>query len=98
MCITEIGRDFINYHIKNGTTHKIFNQDRNKIKMDDSNVREEIIFRGRSKETGEWVEGNYHHNIRKGSWHGVSPKETNEMTEIYRESLQIKSFNGWEDI
>lgn len=59
----------------------------------------EIIFRGRSKETGEWVEGNYHHNRRKGEYHSISPKETNEEVRIYRESLQMKNYNNeWEDV
>lgn len=56
--------------------------------------RREIVFRGRSKATGEWVEGNYHHNIRKGCWHGISPKDTNEMVEIYRDSLELKTYDG----
>lgn len=59
----------------------------------------EIIFRGRSKETGEWVEGNYHHNIRKWEYHSIAPKETNIETKIYRESLQIKNYmDEWEEI
>lgn len=54
----------------------------------------EIIFRGRSIETGKWKEGNYHHNVRKGEWHGISEKLTNETYKIYRESLQIKDEEG----
>lgn len=59
----------------------------------------EIVFRARSKETGEWVEGNYHHNTRKGEAHYVSPKATNEEILVYRESLQMKIWNGeWRDM
>lgn len=62
-------------------------------------MRKEIIFRARSKEDGRWVEGNYHHNLRKGEYHFISPKETNENIEVYRESLQIKNYlDKWEDI
>lgn len=62
-------------------------------------MRREIIFRARSKETGEWIEGNYHHNIRKGEYHSISPKETNEGHRVYRESLQMKNYNNeWEDV
>lgn len=64
----------------------------NKLNM--SATQREIIFRGRSKETGEWVEGNYHHNIRKGTWHSISPKDTNEPVMIYRESLEMKDWDG----
>lgn len=59
----------------------------------------EIIFRGRRKDNGEWIEGNYHHNIRKGTWHGITNKESNETHVIYRESLQLKDLDGeFEDI
>jgi hypothetical protein len=59
----------------------------------------EIIFRARSKETGEWVEGNYHHNKRKGEFHAISPKDTNEMVYVYRESLQMKDWDSnWIDV
>lgn len=64
----------------------------------------EILFRARRKDNGEWVEGNYHHNIRKGERHTISPKETNEDFEIYRESLQIQNYRiefldmEWNDI
>lgn len=62
-------------------------------------MEREIIFRARRKDTGEWVEGNYHHNLRKGEFHSVSPKSTNESHEVYRESLQMKNHIGeWEDI
>ena len=59
----------------------------------------EIIFRGRKKDTGEWVEGNYFHNIRKGESHSIFDKESNIDYEIYRESLQMKGYNGeWEQV
>lgn len=54
----------------------------------------EIIFRARSKETGEWVVGNYHHNKRKGEFHSISPKDTNETIVVYRESLQMLDYDG----
>ncbi len=54
----------------------------------------EIIFRGRSKETGEWIEGNYFHNQRKGTSHSIYEMYTNNLHEIYRESLQLKDFDG----
>lgn len=54
---------------------------------DRKTILREIIFRGRSIDTGQWVEGNYHHNIRKAEFHSISPKETNETIKIYRESL-----------
>jgi hypothetical protein len=53
----------------------------------------EIIFRGRRKDTGEWVEGNYIHNKRKGEFHIIRNQEFNEDHFIYRESLQLKDFD-----
>lgn len=61
---------------------------------DNNTVLREIIFRGRSIDTGEWVEGNYHHNVRKGTYHSISPKDSNIETRIYRESLQMKDWDG----
>lgn len=59
----------------------------------------EIIFRARSKETGEWVEGNYYHNFRKGEFHAIFDKYTNLSTMVYRESLQMKNYEGeWENV
>jgi len=59
----------------------------------------EIIFRGRDKESGQWVEGNYHHNLRKGEYHLISPKDTNIGHMIYRESLQMKDRGGeWKEV
>jgi hypothetical protein len=59
----------------------------------------EIIFRARSVDTGEWIEGNYHHNIRKGTWHGITNKDSNETIKVYRESLQMKNWSGeWESV
>lgn len=68
--------------------------------MEENNtVMREIIFRARSIETGEWVEGNYHHNLRKVRYHSISPKDTNEEILVYRESLQWKNYAGeWEDV
>jgi hypothetical protein len=63
------------------------------IKIMDTILRE-IIFRARSIESGEWVEGNYHHNLRKGTFHSISPKSTNEIVHVYRESLQMKDYDG----
>ncbi len=57
-------------------------------------TQREIIFRGRRKDTGEWIEGNYHHNIRKGEFHIIRDKEHNQEYHIYRESLQLKDFDG----
>jgi hypothetical protein len=57
-------------------------------------MEREILFRGRRKDNGEWVEGNYHHNIRKGEWHGITEKLFNETHLIYRESLQMKDYDG----
>ena len=54
----------------------------------------EIIFKARRKDNGEWIEGNYFHNIRKGESHSISIKETNISHEVYRESLQMKDFDG----
>jgi hypothetical protein len=57
-----------------------------------------ILFRGRRKDNGQWIEGNYHHNIRKGKWHGVRDKDTNIIQEVYFDSLQILSAeNKWID-
>lgn len=56
--------------------------------------QKEIIFRARRKDNGEWVEGNYHHNIRKGERHSISTKATNIDVEIYRDSLQLKNHLG----
>lgn len=59
----------------------------------------EIVFRGRSKETGEWIEGNYIHNLRKGEFHAIIDKVHNETYHIYRESLQMKNWsNEYEDV
>ena len=59
----------------------------------------EIIFRSRRIDTGEWIEGNYHHNIRKGTFHIIRPKDSNEEIEVYREPLQLKNIIGeWENI
>lgn len=53
----------------------------------------EIIFRGRKKETGEWIEGNYIHNVRKGEFHAIIDKEHNNTHHIYRDSLQMKDYD-----
>jgi len=57
-------------------------------------IMSEVIFRARSKDTGNWIEGNYHHNIRKGEMHTIARKETNIAIEVYRESLQLKDSDG----
>jgi len=54
----------------------------------------ELIFRGRRKDNGEWMEGNYFHNIRKGKSHNIVNKDSNEWYVIYRESLQLKDWDG----
>ncbi len=54
----------------------------------------EIIFKGRRKDTGEWIEGNYHHNLRKGEFHFISSKDDNIEHIIYRESLEMKDWDG----
>ena len=54
----------------------------------------DIIFKGRRKDTGEWIEGNYHHNKRKGTFYSIAEFSTNESYDIYRESLQMKDFDG----
>lgn len=67
--------------------------------MENDTKLREIIFRGRGCENGEWEEGNYHHNIRKGEWHGITNKDSNETVMIYRESLQIRGYGAeWEDV
>lgn len=59
----------------------------------------EIVFRARRKDNGEWVEGNYHHNKRKGEWHAITEFNSNNQHYIYRESLQMKNWGDeWEDI
>lgn len=54
----------------------------------------ELIFRGRSKETGEWIEGKYFPNVRKVTTHSIYEMYTNNLHEIYGESLQLKDFDG----
>lgn len=59
----------------------------------------QIIFRARSKETGEWIEGNYHHNKRKGEYHSISRFDDNIEHTVYRESLQMMDYdNKWIDV
>ena len=59
----------------------------------------QIIFRARSKETGEWIEGNYHHNKRKGEYHSISKFDDNIEHKVYRESLQMMGYeNKWVDV
>lgn len=54
----------------------------------------EIIFRGRKKDDGQWVEGNYHHNKRKGTFHAITDFDHNNTYHIYRDSLQMKDYDG----
>ena len=59
----------------------------------------EIIFRARRVDDAQLEDGNYHHYNRKGTWHGISNKDTNETVKVYRESLQMKGWGGeWEDV
>ena len=59
----------------------------------------DIVFRARRKDTGEWVEGNYHHNKRKGVYHLITEFDSNNAYEVYRDSLQMKNYNNeFEDI
>jgi hypothetical protein len=55
-----------------------------------------IIFRARRKDTGEWMEGNYFHNLRKGEDHSIVDFDTNDWHEVYRESLQLRNYEGCE--
>lgn len=52
-----------------------------------------IVFRARRKDNGEWIEGNYHHNKRKGTYHTISSFADNIPHEVYRESLHMKDYN-----
>jgi len=54
----------------------------------------DIIFRARRKDTGEWVEGNYTHNKRKGTFHLIRDFDHNKEFYVYRESLQMKDYDG----
>lgn len=59
----------------------------------------EIEFRARKKEDGKWVEGNYHHQLRKGNCHMIADFDHNVFHEIYRESLEIKDYEGkWRSV
>jgi len=57
-------------------------------------MEREIIFRGRRKDNGEWIEGNYTHNLRKGTCHMIASKDDNINHLIYRESLEMKNWEG----
>jgi len=62
------------------------------------NVRK-IEFRGRRKDNGEWIEGNYFHNFRKGESHNIVDFDHNNWYVIYRESLQMRDWGGeFEDV
>jgi len=54
----------------------------------------EIVFRARRKDDGEWVEGNYHNNKRKGTFHLITEFDSNYQHLVYRESLQMKDYDG----
>jgi len=59
----------------------------------------DIKFKARRIDNGEWIEGNYHHNIRKGRWHAISSKDDNESHKIYRESLHMFQWGDeWKEI
>jgi hypothetical protein len=64
------------------------------------NIDKAIIFRGREKTDGKWVEGNYVHYTRNGDYHIIRTAEDGIEYHIYRDSLQIKRMweeedNGW---
>lgn len=59
----------------------------------------DIVFRARRKDNGEWIEGNYFHNKRKGESHSISQFDDNVSHLIYRDSLQMKSHdNEWYNV
>jgi len=53
-----------------------------------------IEFRGRRKDNGAWIIGNYVHNLRKDEFHAICEKESNITHFIYRESLQMRDWDG----
>ncbi len=53
-----------------------------------------IEFRARRKDTGEWVVGNYVHHTRKEEFHAICEKENNTTHFVYRESLQMRDWDG----
>lgn len=57
-----------------------------------------IAFRARRADNGEWVEGNWHHNFRKGEYTSICDFASNMYYRCYRESLQIRNYWGfWVD-
>ena len=85
----------IEEYITNGLLRKIVAP----ITIRRDSVFREIIFRGRKKDDGEYIEGNYVHNIRKGTFHAIIDKEHNQTYHIYRESLQMMNWAlEWEDV
>lgn len=54
-----------------------------------------IAFRARKVDTGEWVEGNWYHNFRKGEHTSICEFGTNNCYPCYRESLQIRNHWGF---
>lgn len=59
----------------------------------------EIVFKARRKDNGEWVEGNWVHNKRKGEFIAIREFTTNLDYPVYRESLHIKNkFGFWVQI
>lgn len=62
-------------------------------------MKRDILFRARRRDTGEWVAGNYFHNVRKGVRHTITEKVANEVHDVYRDSLQLMDSSGeFEDI
>jgi len=47
----------------------------------------EILFRGKRVDNGEWVEGNYFHNFRKGESNNIIPFNSNQWHEVIPESI-----------
>lgn len=53
-------------------------------------IFDDVIFRARKKEDGQWIEGAYFHIIRKTNMHVIIDRDTNNQYEIIRETLGLK--------